>query len=201
MPRGEQRESPQPAGPLLSANSTGHQDRPHTIRPHQIITKEKDNHINYWTSATKTQSKLQCYSALNRQCPMADYLSCVTDPRLRKTLAMYKLSNSLAVETGRHRQTWLPREDRLCTHCTQGEVETELHFLTTCQLYQDTYFPQIADTQRDFETLDPIQKLPYLLGEVQQCANIAGRFLYCCDQRRTSSGQEGQTETVSSCWT
>jgi len=69
----------------LSSNSTGHRDRPHTIRPHQIITKEKDNYINYWTSATKTQSKLQCYLALNRQYSMADYLSSVSDPRLRKT--------------------------------------------------------------------------------------------------------------------
>ena len=58
----------------LSSNSTGHQDRPHTIQPNQIIAKEKDNYINYWTSTTKTQSKLQCYLALNRQYSMGSEL-------------------------------------------------------------------------------------------------------------------------------
>jgi len=44
-------------------------------------------------------------------------------------------------------------------------VETELHFLTTCHLYQDirdTYFPQISNTQKNFENLTNNPKLPYL---------------------------------------
>ena len=62
----------------------------------------------------KNQSKLQCYLALNRQNMVADYLTTVTDRKLRKTLTRYRLSeHSLAIETGRHRQTWLPREDSL----------------------------------------------------------------------------------------
>ena len=45
---------------------------------------------------------------------MADYLTTVTDRTLRKTLTRYRLSeHSLVIETGRHRQTWLPREDSL----------------------------------------------------------------------------------------
>jgi hypothetical protein len=45
----------------------------------------------------------------------------------------YRLSeHSLAIEKSRRRQTWLSREDRLCAHCPQNEVETELHFLTSC---------------------------------------------------------------------
>ena len=44
--------------------------------------------------------------------------------KMRKVLA----THSLAIEEGRHKQTWLPREERLC--CDLGAVETELHFLT-----------------------------------------------------------------------
>ena len=49
----------------------------------------------------------------------------------------------LAIEKGRRRQTRLSRENRLFAHCPQNEVETELHFLTSCLMYdhiRDTYF-------------------------------------------------------------
>ncbi len=60
----------------------------------------------------------------------------MSDPKLRKVLSMYRLSqHNLTIETGRHRQTWLPKEDRLCPHSTGNEVETELHFLTSCPKY------------------------------------------------------------------
>ena len=63
---------------------------------------------------------------------MAEYLTIVTDPNLRKALTMYSTDSvSLAIEKGSHKQTWLSREDRLCAHCPQNKVETELHFLTS----------------------------------------------------------------------
>jgi len=66
----------------------------------------------------------------------ATYLRTIKDMKLRKTLTMYRLSeHHLAIEKGRHRQTWLPREERLCSHCSLGTVETELHFLTQCTKY------------------------------------------------------------------
>ena len=162
------------------------------IRPNLIIRKQKENYMTYWKETTQSQSKMECYLTLKREYTFAEYLSTVNDPKLRKTLTRYRLSeHSLAIEKGRHRQTPLPREDRLCTHCTQNVVETELHFLTTCPLYQDirdSYFPQITYTQREFENLTNDEKLPYLLGEIHQCANTAARFVNCCDKRRLANG-------------
>src|SRR4029434_1751793 len=43
----------------------------------------------------------------------------------------------VAIEVGRHRQAWLPKGNRLCPHCDQGTVETELHYLTQCTQYED----------------------------------------------------------------
>ena len=74
--------------------------------------------------------------ALNRDYTVAKYLTTVTDPNLRKALTMYRLSkHGLAIDKGCRSQTWLSREDRQCAHCPQNEVETELHFLTYCQMY------------------------------------------------------------------
>ncbi|CDQ66979.1 unnamed protein product [Oncorhynchus mykiss] len=87
-----------------------------------------------------------------------------------KALTMYRLSeHSLAIEKGRRRETWLSREDRLCAHCPQNEVETEMHFLTSCPMYDhitDTYFPQITQIHKEFENKPNFDKLPYLLGEI-----------------------------------
>ena len=70
---------------------------------------------------------MECYLALKREYALAEYLSTVNDPKLRKTLTRYRISeHSLAIEKGHPRQTPLPREDLLCTHCTQNIVETEL---------------------------------------------------------------------------
>ena len=102
--------------------------------------------------------------SLNREYTVAEYLTTVADLNLRKALAMYRLSeHGLAIEKGHQRQNWLSREDRLCAHCPQNEVETELHFLT-CQMYEhirDTYFPQITQIHKEFKN-----KRPYLLGEI-----------------------------------
>ena len=116
---------------------------------------------------------------------MAEYLTTVTDSELRTALTMY----SLAIEKGCLRKTWLSREDRLCAHCPQNEVETELHFLTSCQMYdhRDTYFPQITQIHKEFENKSNFDKLPYLLGEIPQCAITAARCVTSCHKKRATS--------------
>ena len=77
---------------------------------------------------------------------MANYLTTVTEKKLRKKWTIDRLSeHRLAIERGRQ------REDRLCAHCPQNELDTELYFLTSCQMYndiRDTYFPQITKTPK-----------------------------------------------------
>ena len=109
---------------------------------------------------------------------------------------MYRLrDHNLTIETGRHRQTWLPKEDRLCPHCTQHEVETELHFLTTCPNYtqiRETFFPQFINQHKDFNQIQQKDKLPYILGETSTSSNLAARYVKSCHDKRTSSRTEPQ---------
>ena len=95
----------------------------------------------------------------------------------------------LAIQKGRRRQTWLPREDRLCAHCPQNEVETEMHFLTSFQRYEhirDTHFPQITQIHKEFKNKPEFDELLYLLGEIQQCAITAAR----CDLLPQEKGSQ-----------
>ena len=132
--------------------------------------------------------------ALNREYTVAECLTTVTDPNLRKALTMYRLSeHSLAIEKGRRRQTWLSRENRLCAHSPQNEVETELHFLTSFPMYdhiRETYFPQITQIHKEFENKLNFEKLPYLLGEIPQCAITAARLMTCSHKKRATSEEQ-----------
>ena len=121
---------------------------------------------NYWTEIIESQSKMETYVALNRQYTVAVYLTKVSDTKLRRTLTKYRLTElNLAVEVGLHRQTWLPRKERLCSYWDQGTVETELHFLTHCNQYEslrDKYFAKIKIFP-DFLYLSEPERLLVLL--------------------------------------
>lgn len=61
-------------------------------------------------------SKLECYLALNRESTAAEYLSTVTDPKLRKSLTMYRLSEHSLASWRRPSQTDLDPQRRLTVH-------------------------------------------------------------------------------------
>ena len=130
-----------------------------------------------------------CCSALSlAEETEGEYLTTVTDKNLRKTLTMYRLSDhSLAVEKDRHHQTWLPREDRLCCHCDEGAVETELHFLTQCHKYRhikEEFFPLLEKHCPEFGGLTEREKLPFILGEKKECAVLAAKYVFSCRQQK-----------------
>ena len=160
------------------------------IRINQIGKTIKQNYISHWKTQTKTQSKMQFYLALNRNYDLAPYLTLITDKNLRTTLTKYRLSeHSLAIEVGRHRQTWLPKENRLCPHCEQGTVETELHFLTQCTKYEDirlNYFKKISEVLPEFLLASSEERLSYLTGENEECLVLAAQYVTSCHKRRES---------------
>ena len=81
-----------------------------SIRLNQIIKHQKQTYLTHWNTKTHTQSKMQCYLALNRQYSVAPYLTTVTDVRHRVMLTKYRLSaHSLAIETGRHKRSCCPK--------------------------------------------------------------------------------------------
>lgn len=169
-------------------------DQHSTIWPNQIITLQKQNYITYWKEATKLQKKMELYLHLKRDYKPAEYLSCVKEHRERKTLTRYRLSDhGLAVERGRHRQRWQPREQRLCSLCSQGEVETEEHFLLHCDTYHSIradYFPKFQQIEPNFMALPNSEKLIYIMGENSRSIKTAAKYVTACHKlRESASGQ------------
>jgi hypothetical protein len=74
-----------------------------TIRPNQIMRK-----LDTLERINKKTEQTRMLFGPNREYTVAEYLSTVTDPNVRKALTMYRLSEySLAIEKLRRRQTWL----------------------------------------------------------------------------------------------
>ena len=67
--------------------------------------------MTHWKDLTKKKlSKLECYLALNREYTVAETLTTVTDPNLRKVTTYILSEHSLAIEKSRRRQIWLSKE-------------------------------------------------------------------------------------------
>ena len=131
---------------------------------------------------------MECYLALKREYRLADYLTTVTNIKNRTTLTKYRLSeHSLAIETGRYKKSWLPKEERFCQLCKEDKVETELHFLTECTKLQPArtkYFPKFKHKHPEFE--HTANKLPILLGEHIESCSLAAEYVFTCHTLRDS---------------
>ena len=115
------------------------------------LTKIKQLFINQWKNAisrvpltTGETNKLKFYSSLKTVFELEPYLDNVNNFYLRKAITKLRCSDhKLKIETGRHYK--LKLEERICDVC-KIEIETEIHFLTSCPLYgslRDKYLKNI----------------------------------------------------------
>ncbi len=136
------------------------------------------------------QYKRRLYLHLKRDYKPAEYLSCVKDHTLRKILTKYRLNDHcLAIERGRHRQRWQPREQRLCLLCSQKELETEEHFLLHCDYYHHiraAYLPKFKLIQPNVMALPNAEKC-HILGENSKTIATAARYVSACHKLRLSA--------------
>ena len=100
------------------------------------IEKEWRDHISGFSRAQGQSNKLRFYKTFKNDLCREPYLEFINDFHLRKSLTKFRCSDhKLEIEVGRHKK--LKVEDRLCKACDANLVETELHFLTCCTLYED----------------------------------------------------------------
>lgn len=155
----------------------------------EIMSKEKETYMQHWKEQTKEQSRLQCYLRLNREYSLAEYLTSVRNTTHRNLLTKYRLSDhQLAIERGRHKKTWLPKEERVCNECRSGAVETEAHFLLHCDKYttlRESLYCQIQHIIPEFQSLHETDKLKILLGEGPSSSLVAHHIYNCHKLRGT----------------
>ncbi len=100
---------------------------------------------------TKTPDKLQCYLALKREFTLANYLSTINTPKLRKVLTIYRLSEQM----GWHRQSCCQKMRESAPSVTEDRLRWSYTLFTPCPKYQHLrvrLFPIISNTYPEFES-------------------------------------------------
>lgn len=74
------------------------------------------------------------------------------------------------------------REHRICTFCNTNEVETEKHFLLTCEAFSDlrsTLYDKISQYYcEDFSNISDSTKFSALLSPCKLIADDVGFFIH-----------------------
>uniref|UniRef100_A0A8C5MQ68 ribonuclease H n=1 Tax=Leptobrachium leishanense TaxID=445787 RepID=A0A8C5MQ68_9ANUR len=153
-----------------------------------LINDSRENDIREWRHDIANSQKLTIYQSLQREYKLAPYLEVLQDPKDRQILSRYRLSaHSLEIESGRHRQTYKPRENRLCQHCDQGALEDEVHFLLQFPKYsalKETHFQRLSALIPDFTSIEETRKLHIILGEEEPAVKISAQYVTECHRLR-----------------
>ena len=116
---------------LNLADKIGHHAKFRKITKSQIDKQ----YFDYWKTELSRPgiSRMEFYREIKREFGMEKYLN-IENFDIRKGIAKIRCcSHSLEIEKGRHNN--IARVDRICKLCDKGEVETEEHFLLSCNRY------------------------------------------------------------------
>ena len=101
----------------------------------EFTQRLNDCYIQKWNEMVSETSKLILYKLYKVEFETEQYLLLNIPRRLRKCLAMFRMSfTDLEIEKGR--REGIPKEDRLCRHCGNfniNKVEDEFHVLLECK--------------------------------------------------------------------
>ena len=106
------------------------------------------------------------------------------DFKKRQSICKLRISaHSLKIETNRYSKKHIERSERLCSNCSLGKVEDELHFLLECPLYdiqRDDFFKDISNNCCNFINLNKSSKFLWLL--TQENVTLMEKLgCYICD--------------------
>ena len=128
-----------------------------------------------WARSLQSSPKLRTYRSFKDTLEVEKYVTLNFSKHERSTMAQFRCGIlPLRIETGRYVNE--PLDERLCTMCDAGQIESEIHFLLDCKLYdeirRDIYLNLLGENT--FSSKTPLEKLKYLLNE---CTRKTAKFL------------------------
>ncbi len=125
-----------------------------------------------WLESVRSKPKLRTYVKFKTNLVPEDYVLRLMSRYHRSTFAKFRCGIlPLNIEVGRYRGVKV--EDRICPICKNG-VESEIHFLLECKVYDRGNF--LHDTGTDSNLLTNDDRLKILMSEHQKATSI-----FVCD--------------------
>lgn len=110
--------------------------------------------------------KLKLFNQLIKSQSEPPYLNVLHTRKDRSTIAKLRLSaHKLAIEAGRYDN--LDVNSRVCLNCNKNQIETEIHFLLSCEQYnqnRNILFKEITNHNPFFMNMSDVSKIKYLLN-------------------------------------
>ena len=117
-------------------DSVSHFDDKRQIDINTVRQKLLSNQQSMWTDAIHAQDKLRTYITFKTVFKPENYLYCTITRSERSLIAQLRFGIlPLHIETGRFHK--LKADERYCTICNNGSVETEHHFIYDCSKYNE----------------------------------------------------------------
>ena len=136
-----------------------------------------------------SEGRLTFFRKLKADFRTEEYLNRIKKSKLRSLLTKIRISaHNLAIESGRHKK--IPRDQRLCTSCTNATVEDEVHFLLHCDRFAQErirFFVIMENYIPGFETLPDLSKIDLILNRPDVCISAANYIATIFEKRKTSS--------------
>ena len=146
----------------------------------KILSNEYVN--NWYTMRDNCRAgKLETYFLFKTNFGYENYLSLMHNFSHRRALARLRISaHRLPIETGRYSN--IPRNNRICTKCAEGEIGDEIHFLLNCSKFHNErkdIIQLVKDENRNFNSLDKERKFIWLMStENENIIKNLGQFVY-----------------------
>ena len=154
----------------------------------------QNSYADYWRNEIRNINKhpiLRTYSLFKTVHVPESYLSINMDTAYKKCIARFRVSSHrLGIETGRHKKTPIPVDNRVCAYCPGPLLDDELHLITQCR-YHLTERTKLYDTAKmhiaEFEDCPNYYKFALILGSQSAPVLVAlGNFLYTCFRKRNT---------------
>ncbi len=132
------------------------------------------------------RNKLRTYQKFKKKYEVESYLTKTMQFKYRCSFAKFRCGVApLRIETGRYEN--LQEEERICSVCTMGEVESEFHAIMRCPLYteyRDELFNEASIYNDSFLQLNDNDKFIYLFSTPEICFYTAKTCYFILTSRR-----------------
>ena len=162
----------------------------------QVLQLMKDKFSKGWknelfndTRKADHGNKLRTYRLFKDEFRREDYLIKCTNVSHRRSFAKFRLSaHRLNIEVLRYVTPRIPPENRLCNNCDSHECENEIHFLLSCQKYEDlreSFFRAVSSNYSHFTNLSIVKQFVWLCSyKDTNIIRMLAKYIYDCFERR-----------------
>ena len=99
-------------------------------------------------------------------------------------------NNKCAVKIGKKHKHFFTQGRGVRQGCSLSPTLFNIYINELARALENSAAPGIKESLKEFENKSNFEKLPYLLGEIPQCAITAARFVTCCHEKRATSEEQ-----------